>query len=100
MPAQSVAALMSLSHNDYRFVYAHPDTVELMSADPIHNEIDMAIINDAKRMRRGQKSRLSQLFFKTFRGSMDLAKNETPKGYNQEAWLKEIETFNSTEHKV
>ena len=74
-------------HNKYHFVYAHPDTGELVSAEPIRNEIDMAIIRAAKRMRRGQKSRLSQLFFKMFCRSKDLAKNETPEGYNQEAWL-------------
>ena len=100
MPAQSVTALMSSIHNEYRFVYAHPDTGELVSADPIRNEIDMAIICDAKRMRCGQKSRLSQLFLKTFCGSKALARNETREGYNQEAWLKAIETFDSPEHKV
>ena len=91
---------MDSIHNEYRFVYVHPDTGELVSANPIPNKIDMANIRDAKRMRRGQKSRLSQLFFKTFCGSNDLAKNETPEGYNQEAWLKAIETFDSPEHKV
>lgn len=100
VPAQSVAALMNSIHNEYNFVYEHPESGELVPADPIRNEIDMAIIRDAKRMRRGQKSRLSQLFFKTFCGSKDLAKNETPEGYNKEAWLKAIETFDSPEHKV
>jgi hypothetical protein len=91
---------MSSIHNEYRFLYAHPNTGELVSADPIRNEIAMAIIRDAKRMRRGQKLRLSQLFFKTFCESKDLARNKTPEGYNQEAWLKAIETFDSPEHKV
>ena len=30
VPAQSVAALMSSIHNEYRFIYAHPDTGELV----------------------------------------------------------------------
>ena len=81
-------------------MYSDPRTGQLVLADPIRHEIDMAIIHNSKRMRRGQKLRLSQLFFKTFCGSKDLARNETPEGYNKEAWLKAIEVFDTPEHKV
>ena len=76
---QSVAVLMSSIHNEYRFVYAHPDTGELVSADPIRNEIDMAIIRDAKRMAVARSRDCPRSSSRRFAGVRISLKTKLPK---------------------
>lgn len=97
---QHVTAVMTAIHNEYRFVYEDPATGERVPADCIRNEIESTIIREMKRLRRNQKSKLSSRFFNKFCGKIELAREETPKGYTHEAWLKAIEVFNIPAHKV
>ena len=97
---QHVTAVMTTIHNEYRFVYEDPATGEKVPADCIRNEIESTIIREMKRLRRNQKLKLSSRFFNKFCGKIELAREETPKGYTHEAWLKAIEVFNTPEHKV
>lgn len=70
---QNVATLLARVHNEYVFKYEHPETGELLPTDRHRSEIDHAIIHEAKRLRRGHKSKVSRRFFKTCCGSSNIA---------------------------
>ena len=80
---QTLAAILSALHSEFRFVYTDPDTGEDLPADCYQNTIDQAIIRNAKIRRRNQKSKLLEKFKLEFCGSKENAKAETPPGYKK-----------------